>query len=609
MFSDTPQGPTVFPILFASVFGRAAQAVLNLRLERGEKIGILDLLAGSTSLTNTVMSQFRLRTINALSVCLITAWLLSPLGGQASIRLLDVGQRFENHTIWSIQLASRGELNHYRTEDDAAMARTAFHSAMIAPSTIKSSSLDPWNNVKIPRIEPLEQRLNATSNGWYFTNRSDDTWDSFDGTRGGIWNKYSSLTGIPIKELGFLANNGTKQSTETFHMPQFVNYSLSIQTNYFNTECTFNQWEPVFANDEVGHLGHPWSEIIPESDFSINGSVNNWIWWSENSTTRKTTSETEVKPFNFSWAPTSVPWSKSGYFGCNITTTYVQALVECPTWNTCAVSRMRRSLMDQPSSSYTQLDSPRLNADWSVLFKPILSFDRGHRYTTKSADASGKRVRLMTVIEDSIEFPGATAAIIRQNNATSPQDYATRLGQLLTTYWACMNSNQALVGGLWYNGSAYRTADRTWSANEDNYNASKALEEKGLERAWDTLGNKNRAIIVVKVRHTWVAILCTASLVLILASLVPPIIRHFFAQGPDVMMNVSSLATRSNGFVPLPPSGTFLDASDRSRALRDVRIRLGDVNSGSEVGALALVASSVPGALDGMAMRKGRLYE
>jgi hypothetical protein len=51
------QGPTVFPLLFASVVGRAVHAILLWRLEKGEHIVILDTLAGSTSLTSTVTSQ------------------------------------------------------------------------------------------------------------------------------------------------------------------------------------------------------------------------------------------------------------------------------------------------------------------------------------------------------------------------------------------------------------------------------------------------------------------------------------------------------------------------------------------------------------------------
>jgi hypothetical protein len=71
----------VFPILFASVLGRAVHAILIWRLENGERIGILDTLAGSTSLTSTFTSQLQLRRITLLGVTLIAVWALSPVGG------------------------------------------------------------------------------------------------------------------------------------------------------------------------------------------------------------------------------------------------------------------------------------------------------------------------------------------------------------------------------------------------------------------------------------------------------------------------------------------------------------------------------------------------
>ena len=50
------KGPTIFPILFASIIGRATHAILLWRLEKGEHVGILDMLAASTSLTSTITS-------------------------------------------------------------------------------------------------------------------------------------------------------------------------------------------------------------------------------------------------------------------------------------------------------------------------------------------------------------------------------------------------------------------------------------------------------------------------------------------------------------------------------------------------------------------------
>lgn len=77
-------------MLFAAVLGRAAHSVLIWRMERGERIGVLDILAESTFLTSTVTSQLQLRMIRFLGVALVAIWALSPLDGQASFRQLGI---------------------------------------------------------------------------------------------------------------------------------------------------------------------------------------------------------------------------------------------------------------------------------------------------------------------------------------------------------------------------------------------------------------------------------------------------------------------------------------------------------------------------------------
>lgn len=81
----------MFPILFALILGRATHTVLRWRLERGERIGVLDTLAASTSLTSTVVSQFQLRAISLFGIILMSIWALSPIGGQASLRQMSIG--------------------------------------------------------------------------------------------------------------------------------------------------------------------------------------------------------------------------------------------------------------------------------------------------------------------------------------------------------------------------------------------------------------------------------------------------------------------------------------------------------------------------------------
>lgn len=74
------QGPTVFSLLFASVIGCSAHTFLLWRLERGERIEILDILATSTSLTSTITPQFQLRRISTWGTILVAIWALSSIG-------------------------------------------------------------------------------------------------------------------------------------------------------------------------------------------------------------------------------------------------------------------------------------------------------------------------------------------------------------------------------------------------------------------------------------------------------------------------------------------------------------------------------------------------
>lgn len=69
-------------------------------------------------------------------------------------------------------------------------------------------------------------------------------------------------------------------------------------------------------------------------------------------------------------------------------------------------------------------------------------------------------------------------------------------------------------------------------------------------------------------------------------------------------MNISSLATRESTYLALPTTGTHLDASERSRYLKDVRIRLKDVEKDNETGRSAI------GQMEGdhTPLKKGRKY-
>lgn len=77
--------PTTFPLVFAAVVGRALNFFARLRLEQGSSLGVLEQLVGSQTVYGAVWVQVVLRNFNVLGVFLVLLWLVSPLGGQASL--------------------------------------------------------------------------------------------------------------------------------------------------------------------------------------------------------------------------------------------------------------------------------------------------------------------------------------------------------------------------------------------------------------------------------------------------------------------------------------------------------------------------------------------
>jgi hypothetical protein len=103
-------------------------------------------------------------------------------------------------------------------------------------------------------------------------------------------------------------------------------------------------------------------------------------------------------------------------------------------------------------------------------------------------------------------------------------------------------------------------------------------------RAWPSEGTRSTKIEIIVAHKEWVTTLCIASILLIVLSLVSPVIRHSLINGPELIMNLSSLGTRDNSLVKVPDTGTYLDPSKRARLLKDVNVQFGSVAKGNVSG-------------------------
>jgi hypothetical protein len=225
------------------VLGRATHAVLRWRLESGERCGTLDVLAGSTSLTSTIVSLLQLRMVTFLGLFLATIWALSPVGGQASFRQVTTGNKTYDHTTSFDYMVPDGILDVVNAGSDNikwwGVIDNLFIAALVGPATTKASPRDLWGNVRIPHIETFEEAVSADSDGWFKVQMDQNTNTSF-----------ASLLGVPMTGL---------------NDKDAVRMSMNLQTLYLALDCKgipryrHDSWEPrgVFhANiSSNAHLG------------------------------------------------------------------------------------------------------------------------------------------------------------------------------------------------------------------------------------------------------------------------------------------------------------------------------------------------------------------
>lgn len=149
---------------------------------------------------------------------LVFVWTLSPLGGQASLRV--IGTDLETDAVSTrIEYANLSSNIWFSTEKtqviygsaeviyEAIPADALFAAAMINPSNTQNKGMDPWSNLKVPMIEKLP---NQTSDelGWYVVDVNNTSLE------------HSSLIGLPVSAIDPSGNT-----------------SFNIETSYWTLDC------------------------------------------------------------------------------------------------------------------------------------------------------------------------------------------------------------------------------------------------------------------------------------------------------------------------------------------------------------------------------------
>jgi hypothetical protein len=382
LISAAKYGPTAFPIFFAIVVGHLMATVATWRIERGERILILEQLLGSKTIGATIGTFFKLRSFSILGLALIGLWAMSPLGGQAALRIASIDLKY------STQITNFSTVNFDSEPFVYASARTSFGiltdaifgSSLLGPPIMKASAQDTWGHMKIPLIDQLEGYSNDVDFHWYpVPNNTNVT--------------YSSLVGLP-----------------TLPRIENANASFAFSTSYWSLACA--DLRLINRSDISQNMSgippiQPYSITVPlVYNFSIAAPA--------------------PKNFNLSSLPAnSRPVvvqsrhidSRQMFTHCNWTRTFVEVEAYCVS-SKCSVTNMRNDEKPQNFSVWN-----------SGLATPIAIENIATLYTVQRGDQATPIEQYFVdpenpLVFEWIDYSGLSAAT-----------FSTRFTQLVNSYW------------------------------------------------------------------------------------------------------------------------------------------------------------------------------
>jgi hypothetical protein len=426
---------------------------------------MLDRLLGSMTIVQTIVTQLQTRSLSFLSMFLILLWSLSPLGGQASLRIIDPATELTNskRLLQYVNTCSDVLGNSVYTAGDPeslwVQVNVLFGAAMMSGTSSLSStkgSGDTWGNTKIPWIESLDPST-AKADGWYPVpqlNSSDN---------------FTSLIGIPLSMISD-ANNLTT--------------SFSIETSYWTLSCpVFGTVDPSVADNATGYNANsPAVNLYLFSDPPVNMRPRRITYLDDNSA--------------------SGDWTGAN---CTIRNTYVEVSMICST-GSCTPAEMRKShnpCAPDSSDSWTQFDRPGGDL-WSDFGDPFVDV-----FKPTFTGVESPYQRFIINPHDPFDTVYGDTPVTTVSNST----FALRLSQLLNTYWMAMLAPGAIPKGL---------RNSNFTADTSNILLAASL-------VLNTTATETRGALVLECHTVWFVILLLSSAVTALiglCGLVAAICRH-----------------------------------------------------------------------------------
>ncbi|GIZ44933.1 hypothetical protein CKM354_000811700 [Cercospora kikuchii] len=543
-------GPSVFPILFAAVFGQLMTAIASWKLEKSITIGLLEQILASRSLGSAFFSLLSLRIFSLWTPVILLIWGLSPLGGQSALRVVssEIDNAESMSDVYYLNVHNGTSLlDSFRDRHKRAI-NTVFAAALASTNSSKRGPQDVFGNIHIPMLEA--QAHEAGADGW------------LDMTLNAASTNVA-LLGLP--HIGAAAQ---------------ANSSFMLETSYFMLDCDVHVVDgefPLRLNEskvyQAQHL--PGSRYAPSQALynnpdSIYGSV-----------LRDLTAEHEwndTLPRRIGFQSRSYPaLSTDTRAWCNITTTYIEARTVCDAGPRGCMVVAIRELPKQPCPpTATALDEINKFKCRDGIYG-IKGKYTAATFFAQFMNAMPSRYGEYTPVEQYFLTPELPFVVGNNSipiGSIGNTLFAQRFSQLLNTYWLSTLAPYAIAGNFTY------PLEDTKQSSEPIADATPAY---GV-RATEATVREQRTVL--RCHKLWLAVLVVVSVLLIGAGLTTAVLS-ILRTGPLVLDDFAS-SLRNNPYALLQQKSSMEDGTDVARRSRHVKVQLGDVQPEEEVGYIAV---------------------
>jgi hypothetical protein len=523
-------------------------------------------------MAGTIGAILGLQEFTIIGAVIILLWCLSPLGGQSARRILVLGSIPQNSTA-SLHYFAFNQTTAANTWREFHTPISALFLSALMGSDSWSTPRDTWGNVKIPVLESLDK---PDSDGWYSLNPSANT-------------TYSALLGVPLDGL---------QSNATME--------FFMQSGYFNLKCPQLVTVHMYAVSDAASRRHLFSglqyhhynniTLVANDQQSVGYQYNSWFLdtHTNNTSENKSMSAEKIPPTVFfaSQGPNSTYVVAAD---CNVTYTRVEAKIKCDGL-LCAATTVRRSKSDRTPDTRTPLDQdlPRAVETFTNMVKVFP--DTTPKLYENSNSATEAYLNGSTMVFSQDNSLDAQEGQMMDLSKTPADVFSQRFTTIFNTMWHSTHSAQ------------YRPTlapqFQVGAIQGPNY-ANGPLGDNSSNLV--TTANVTHRFTGYVANPMWVSFLLITSIVLQICAAVGMFLKYH-CSAPDILGYVSSMM-RNNEFTPMPAGGSALDGVDRSRLLRNYRVKLVDVRPEADVGRIALISTDDSLGEVGTRLDRRRVYE